>query len=277
MSVDSQPILRNLTASDIPDALQLSAEAGWNQTSDDWNLLIDLFPEGCFGIEVEGDLVSTATLFSYGRQLAWIGMVLTHSPFRGRGFAKRLLLETLRLADQLGIESVKLDATDQGQPLYEKLGFRAEQPVERWEREHESLKSNAETMATDTLPQDLLNEDATVFGVNRSALLRSLVQRSSPSVFGTSYALNRPGRTRHYLGPCVADSPDAARSVIENTLARADAKAWYWDLLPANANATSLARDLGFAPKRHLLRMVRGNDLRGNEGAIYALAGFELG
>ena len=35
----------------------------------------------------------------------------------------------------LKIESVRLDATADGQPLYEKLGFTTEQIVERWFRD----------------------------------------------------------------------------------------------------------------------------------------------
>ena len=134
MSERTGAILRRLRASDIPAALQLSAEAGWNQTAEDWRMLIDLAPEGCLAIQFDGELASTATLFCYGRRLAWIGMVLTGIAYRGRGFARRLLTETLALADQMQIATVKLDATDQGQPLYEKLGFRSEQPVERWAR-----------------------------------------------------------------------------------------------------------------------------------------------
>ena len=127
-------ISRKLRASDIPAAMQLSAEAGWNQTAQDWRLLIELSPEGCLGIEVDGDLATTTTLLCYGKQLAWIGMVLTRGAYRGRGFARRLLTDALALADEMSIETMKLDATDQGQPLYEKLGFRCEQPVERWVR-----------------------------------------------------------------------------------------------------------------------------------------------
>jgi len=46
---------------------------------------------------------------------------------------------------------------------------------------------------------------------------------------------------------------------------------------PKNREASAIARDLGFSPHRHLVRMARGKDLRGKEDAIYATAGFELG
>src|SRR5580704_9811582 len=134
MSDGSGAILRRLVASDIPAAIGLSEEAGWNQTSEDWRMLIELAPQGCLAIEADGQLAATTTLLCYGRRLAWIGMVLTKKSYRGRGFARRLLTQALSVADQTAIETVKLDATDQGRPLYEKMGFRSEQAVERWTR-----------------------------------------------------------------------------------------------------------------------------------------------
>ena len=74
-------ILRRLVASDIPAAAELSEQAGWNQTPDDWRMLIDLAPEGCLAIEVGGELAATTTLLGYGRRLAWIGMVLTKTSY----------------------------------------------------------------------------------------------------------------------------------------------------------------------------------------------------
>jgi hypothetical protein len=65
--------------------------------------------------------------------------------------------------------------------------------------------------------------------------------------------------------------------LFERALQTESSAGWYWDLMTENAQAVSIARELGFAPKRHLLRMVRGRDLRGKEESIYALAGFELG
>jgi len=271
------PILRKLRASDIPAALELSAEAGWNQTAEDWRVLIDLAPEGCLAIETEGELASTATLLSYGCQLAWIGMVLTRIAYRGRGFALRLLGEAVRLADQMQVQTVKLDATDQGQPLYEKLGFRSEQAVERWARPHSADIPIPSGLPDATASDTWQAADHRAFGADRSALLERLARRNPPLSRGQSYLLTRPGRVTSYLGPCVADAPETARSLVERALQSASTGGWSWDLLLENTHAVALARDLGFAPKRHLLRMVRGKDRRGQDASIFAIAGFELG
>jgi GNAT superfamily N-acetyltransferase len=273
-------ILRRLAASDLPAALELSEQAGWNQTSDDWRMLIDLAPEGCLAIEVDGELAATTTLLCYGQRLAWIGMVLTKKSYRGRGFARHLLTQALSLADQTAIETVKLDATDQGRPLYEKMGFRSEQAVERWTRPG----TEGTTGTTDPVGERPSEEenwrmaDHRAFGADRSELLERLARRGqAPFVIDGSYCLTRPGRYSHYLGPSVCDAPRTARTLIERALPTAAYRDCSWDLFAANTGAAEIARDLAFTPMRRLQRMVRGKDLRANNDSIYAIAGFELG
>jgi GNAT superfamily N-acetyltransferase len=273
MSDNSIP--RKLTIADVPGAMALSTEAGWNQTADDWRMLIKLSPQGCLAIEIDGEIASTATLTCYGIRLAWVGMVLTRIKHRGRGYAMRLLKESLRVADELGVESVKLDATNLGQPLYEKLGFRAEQPVGRWWRAgHENANPK---LTPEPVAPNWQSADQDAFGVDRRALLEKLARRNAPLTIGDSYLLTRAGREISYLGPSICDSPVTARKLMEHALQNPSPGGWFWDLMVANKPAVSLAQDLGFEPKRHLLRMVRGKDVRGNECAVYALAGFELG
>jgi predicted GNAT family N-acyltransferase len=267
--------LRQLNASDIPAALELSLDAGWNQTADDWQTLITLAPRTCLAIEVDGELAATATLLCYGARLAWIGMVLTRVKFRGRGLARHLLAETLKLAEQMKIESVKLDATEQGQPLYEKLGFRCEQPVERWERSGMGSTITLESQA-DSLSNEQLIADQEAFGADRSEFLKHQLKRSHAFVEGKSYLLVRRGSRTAYLGPCVCEGGGSARSLIEQCVGNSVA-AISWDLLKQNRDAEAIARNLGFSPRRYLTRMVRGRDLRGKEESIYALGGFEFG
>lgn len=271
-------ILRRLAATDLPAALELSEQAGWNQTADDWRMLIDLAPEDCLAIEVDGELAATTTLLCYGRRLAWIGMVLTKKCYRGRGFARRLMTEALSLADQKAIETVKLDATDQGRPLYEKMGFRSEQAVERWTRTGTGHATGTTVPAGERPAESWPMADHRAFGADRSELLERLARRGQPPfVIEGSYCLTRPGRYSHYLGPSVCDAPTTARALIERALATAGHRDCSWDLFPANAAAAAIARDLAFTPTRRLQRMVRGKDLHANNDSIYAIAGFELG
>src|SRR5256885_10980458 len=91
--------------------MELSTQAGWNQTPEDWRMLMRLDAKGCFGIEVEGRLVATTTLLCYGRLLAWVGMVLTRIEWRGRGFVRKILATPLARAAPPFIVTLQHDAT----------------------------------------------------------------------------------------------------------------------------------------------------------------------
>ena len=274
---DSSAILRILQSNDVPAALELSSEAGWNQTADDWETIIQLAPQSCLAIEIDGELAATTTLVCFGERLAWVGMVLTKVTYRGKGFAKRLLTHVLDYADQAKIETVKLDATDQGQPLYEKMGFQIEQPVERWVRQASVTAKKTAIPSSELSGQDWHLTDQDAVGVNRSQLLDRLARFSAPLLGPKSFLLTRPGRRATYLGPCVSTDEAAARHLVEFAVEAQPSRDWYWDLLPSNTAAVSIARGLGFTPVRHLLRMARGKDLHANDELVYAIAGFELG
>jgi len=266
--------LRNLNNNDLAAALELSTLAGWNQTADDWRMLLELAPDGCFGMEVGGHVVVSATLVCYGDRLGWIGMVLTHPEFRHQGFAKQLFEHVLAIADSLGVKTFKLDATDQGQHLYESYGFKSEQAIERWFRPGSLAREISEPSVEFTKLHQL---DREAFGADRSKLLEKLARRGRCCSDSAAYAFSRPGRSFSYLGPCLAESAEAARQVLEMAIGIPEAGGWFWDLLPANRNAVAVASEMGFAPQRRLMRMFRGEELSGNDQLVYAIAGFELG
>jgi GNAT superfamily N-acetyltransferase len=274
MTESSSGKMRRLHAEDIPAATQLSAQVGWNQTEEDWHTLLQLSPDGCLTMEVDSHLASTTTLLCYGRRLAWIGMVLTSPDYRRRGLARKLLANALEQADKMGIETIKLDATELGKPLYERFSFRSEQEIERWSRPGENA---AQFPAGRTsVEEPWRDSDLLVFGADRSQLLETLTQLNPPRSISQSYLFSRPGRMSAYLGPCISENPDTARRMIEDRIQNTRC-AWSWDLFPRNQDAVALARDLGFSPQRHLVRMARGKELCEKGNAIYAIAGFELG
>lgn len=246
--------IRLLNPADSPQTLALSQIAGWDQTEDDWRLAIHMNPEGCFAIEHDGSLVATTTSIRYRTKLAWIGMVLTHPGFRGRGFAASLMEQVL---DHLsGIETIKLDATEMGEPLYRKFGFVPECPIERWVRKPSSFTPPPDNFT----PMPALDLEA--FGADRGALLERLSQIESAST-ADGFAMSRGPR----FGPCVSRSKESALLLAKQSSAS------LWDLFPD----TNLAKDLGFQFFRRLTRMTKGRALAANQSLIYAGAGFEFG
>ncbi len=131
----SPPIrLRSLTPQDFPFADEVRAGAGWNQTLADWRRFLELEPGGCFVAEWEGAPAGTATTIVYGPELAWIGMVLVHPQYRRQGVGGALLEHCIEYLRDRGVRCIKLDATPQGQPVYQRLGFQSEWTLARWER-----------------------------------------------------------------------------------------------------------------------------------------------
>jgi GNAT superfamily N-acetyltransferase len=265
--------IRQLTDQDIPSAVALCAAAGWNHTAADWKFLLRLHAEGCLVLECGGEIVATATLICYGDQLAWLGMVLTHPEYRRRGFARRLVESALEIAEARSIWSVKLDATDLGRPLYESLGFRDEQFIERWSRAG-GVSPKLEPGAPLGISSFELDREA--FGADRSQALQLLAAGALSFVAQDGFSMLRNGARASFVGPCVARSPEAAKLLVESCIA-AGGQRWYWDLLPSNYYAVKIAAELDFKPERRLVRMVKGADVRGRDSMIYAGAGFELG
>jgi GNAT superfamily N-acetyltransferase len=251
--------IRILEPSDVPQALALSQAVGWNQTCDDWSLVIEMNPAGCFAIEDAGSVVATTTSIRYGTDLAWIGMVLTHPEFRGRGFARALMQRALdHLSD---VATVKLDATEMGAPLYRQLGFVDECAIERW-------AGQAQPTPVEARPFTYPEFDKTAFGADRSVLLARLSQIEAASL-ADGFAMGRGNR----FGPCVSRSRDAALLLAKWFLSRHPNEALVWDCFPEN----NLAQSLGFTLARRLTRMTRGRTLESNRAMIYAGAGFEFG
>jgi GNAT superfamily N-acetyltransferase len=271
--------MRLLRPSDIPGAMRLKEAANWNQTEQDWERLLQLEPEGCFGLEQDGVLAASATAFAFGRELAWIGMVLTLPEFRNRGLAGRLMEQTLQFCTSRRVAWVGLDATDMGLPIYRRFGFEADSIVERWER-----PADAELVAPGSIsPWEPMPElDVAACGTDRARLLASLAFEEAASVPDAGYGMGRAGSKAAYFGPCVAKSAAAADDLLRWFLARHLQERIYWDVLADNRDAVALARKYKFQPVRKLTRMIRklrpdADVLRWKNAMVFAIAGFEYG
>ena len=279
-------MIRTFVEDDIPAAMRLTEAAGWNQIEQDWLTVLALAPGQCWVREADGKVVGTVTAISYGRKLAWIGMMLVDPAYRRRGIGRGLMEHALAYLEGAGVETIKLDATDMGYALYRGLGFQDECLIERWsgiagpvprESATQDLRLLVEVEEVSALDQE-------AFGVSRTALLRSLRRACAQECLRTpdGYVMARPGSNAHFLGPCVAREAGQARRLIKSILAKHYGEKLFWDLLPDNELASDLARELGFTCVRQLKRMWRPGVRERNETAPnlamqFAAAGFEFG
>jgi ribosomal protein S18 acetylase RimI-like enzyme len=283
--------LRTMTSEDIPGGIRLKDIAGWNQTREDWQRFLKASPEGCFVAEVEGKICGTATTISYENRFAWIGMVLVDPEHRSRGIGTQLLERAIRHLDELQVPTLKLDATPQGKPIYEKLGFTSEFELERWALRRTALDENKITGPDSCGPisaevlESIWRVDREVFGADRSFLLKDL-HGSEPDFTLANlrdgpiedYAFGRRGSFADHLGPWNAKSSGSARRMLETFLTRSKREVLVADCLKANPFASNLLQSLGFTYSRPLTRMYRGpNEHPGRTDALCAILGPEFG
>ena len=282
--------LRTMTKADVPAGMRLKELAGWNQTAADWERFLEASPVGCFVAETDGQVCGTVTTIVYESRFAWVGMVLVDPQHRGRGIGTRLLHQAIEYLDGLGIATIKLDATPDGKPIYEKLGFVTEYEIERW-----VLRAHARPPKHDSFPdlrlgespspEEILAVDRDAFGADRSALLQSLY-RTAPEFnaahyLGESldgYTLGRRGSRADQMGPLMARSEAAAQQLLAAFLARSARETIFVDCMKANPFAARLLQSEGFEFSRPLTRMFRGaNEFPGRPGLFCGILGPEFG
>jgi GNAT superfamily N-acetyltransferase len=283
--------LRTMTRGDIPGGIRLKELAGWNQTREDWQRFLQASPNGCFVGEVEGKLCGTVTTICYEKRFAWIGMVLVDPEHRSKGYGTQLLERAIRHLDELQVPTIKLDATPQGKPIYEKVGFVSECELERWTLRRNPIDESKvadrdlyEPMSSELL-ESILRADREVFGADRSLLLKDLYEDEPAFTLGNwlegtveGYAFGRRGSFADHLGPWIARNSGSASRLLEAFLTRSKRDVLVVDCLKANPFASSLLGSLGFVYSRPLTRMYRGsNDYPGRRDNLCAVLGPEFG
>jgi GNAT superfamily N-acetyltransferase len=261
---------RDMTEADLEAGLGLSRASGWNQTLEDWRLLLRLGP-GLFRVATDGGRVVAAGGAAVHRDaLAWICMILVDPERRGRGLGTRIFDEVLeRVSERVqagGIAAVGLDATPAGIGIYAARGFERDADFVRLSAPPGTVGAGApaaEPLAPDALGP-VLALDRRVFGADRGPLLRRIaslapdlarVVREGERVRG--FCLGRHGDHSDHVGPVVAEDSAVARDLVTACRARPRDRSLVVDARPDPAFRDALA-GLGFVPQRPLFRMYLG-------------------
>lgn len=277
-----------MVINDLVQAIGLSRSEGWNQTEKDWRFLLMNPDNICVAAEQSNKLVGTAAATVHSSKLAWIGMVLVDKDFRGLGIGRKLMINII---DNLKhIDSIKLDATPAGLPLYQKLGFIEETNLCRMVN---PLNKGLMVIKSDHKPEiikknrfpDILKLDSKIFGSKRYSLLTSLFQNYPEKAFMINraglldgYIFGREGIRYDYIGPVSSFSQESVMSLIAIALNSMSGKTVALDILQDKQDVINQLELSGFEKQRSFVRMyLKNNHYPGEVNYQYLISGPEFG
>jgi ribosomal protein S18 acetylase RimI-like enzyme len=279
-STDAVP-LATLTESDIAGCVALSAEAGWNQTPEDWVLFMR--HGTVFGLSEDGRPIATGAILPFSDDFAWISMVLVAASRRRRRIGTGILETCCAELRRRGLTAV-LDATPAGERVYRPLGFAPMLALTRWQGQGGEgaavPPANVRPMRADDM-NAVVDSDARAFGAPRAFLLQSFFARAPQLAFvttdGTGFALARPGRIATQIGPLIALDENAATALLSAALGTASGPV-FLDVVDRWQALGALLKERGFAVQRPFLRMALGRSAPlGDVARTFVVAGPEFG
>ncbi len=211
--------------SHIKGAHRLSMSEQWPHRPEDWRLLASL-SSGV--VMLDGQTVVATALVSDFGPVATAGMILVDSRHRGRGFGRHVIDAAMAELPSRNDREWRLIATEDGLPLYRKMGFAEyghvsqHQGIVMPENQDIPLPEPADVTRLD----DIAAVDQAGTGMDRRPLLQEIFRQGQVFVNHrsgrvTGYAALRPFGFGEVLGPVIAASEADAKALIEPILASA--------------------------------------------------------
>lgn len=261
--------MRRMTPHDLAGAHALSSQQKWPHRIEDWEMLLNLG----FGyvVERDGAVIGTAMAWLYGADAATLGMVIVSPTAQGMGLGRQLMDAVL---NDLGDRTVLLNATDEGAPLYRKLGFEPTGSVFQHQGAAFSVPM-AKLIPNERIRPLGTKDKATLrslvqraTGMDRDALLDALVPRAQGVVLTRSnqpvgFSLFRRFGRGYVVGPTIAPDTGGAKALISHWLGSNSGMFCRLDV-PEESDLSAWLDKLGLPCVGRVVRMVRGTRLPGD-------------
>ncbi|MDD7973002.1 GNAT family N-acetyltransferase [Roseinatronobacter alkalisoli] len=196
------------TEQHMPGALALSQAEGWPHRHEDWALSLSVSQ----GVAAVGDgrVLGTALCSLHG-PVATLNLIIVDAAMRGRGLGRQMMQRVIELA---GDREMRLAATEEGKPLYRKLGFRDYDQIVQLQGVATAARPKQVVHAGAVDTGILAGMDSDASGMERAALLARIASNGVTLSTDGGFALLRSFGRGHVLGPVVARDATAARSLF---------------------------------------------------------------
>lgn len=218
--------VERLKKENIEDIVALSSYIGWDYNRAE---VETIFNAGIvYGVWNERKkLIASAAIILYGEALTSIGMVIVHPDYKGRGIGKAITSSCMNSVSAR--TPIMLIATEEGKPLYEKLGFRAVSYVSKYicnsynADDHCVGNENYMMNYKEGDLEKIIKIDGYAFGTNRKEFLKKRIMQSEQcivvkdkeqSVLGYGLSIQTP--ENKIIGPIVAKNDEMVMRIVHD-------------------------------------------------------------
>lgn len=203
----------------LKGAMQISADVGWPHRLDDWAFVAGI-SNGV--VALDGDRVVATAMATPFAPVGMVNLIIVDAAMRGRGLGRDI---TCRAMDTIAPEAWRLVATQDGLPLYEKLGFQVTGEILQYQGPVGVIAATGR--AEWATPDDLTAiraMDVAATGMDRSTLYTALADEARFAVLRgetgiTGFAAVRAFGRGEVAGPVIARTPDDAHSLLSIIMA----------------------------------------------------------
>ena len=216
---------------DFPFAVQLANTMNWNMSSEDFEFMSKLEPQGCFVLFRGNERLGIATSVSFG-QVGWFGNLIVQEKHRRKGAGTFLVKHAIKYLKTTGVETIGLYAYPNLIEFYKNFGFKPNMDFLVFQGKSVSPVTERTLQLQKPRKQNmpaLMNLDYQCFGAHRKKLLEPLllsrgnlcyVSTEDDEIIG--YGAAKVYEDMAEVGPlvCRHDHVDVALALLETILGR---------------------------------------------------------
>lgn len=278
--------LDQMRAEELPALIGMAANEGWNPGLADVETGWKVDPDAFIALRHGHELAGGGMIFSYGRQMGFMGLFLVHPNLRGVGLGKNLWHYRLQQLQRrlLPGATIGMNGVPAMIPFYERGGFR----IAHWETRYQGIatgRMDASAIPVSALPTSQVEAyDQKHVAAPRLLFLRQWLSQPGSSALAiledgviVGYGVSRPAHTGYKLGPVFAKNPGIAHRLVSSLMSEIEGHTVQIELPQPNHQAVKLAHRFGLSAITECARMYRGPQPRIPLNRIYGVTSFSYG
>ena len=209
--------IRPMLAADVRRAAQVILDGGWGDRSPFFRWAVDYPTAHPLVADEDGRVVGTGVATANG-SVGWVGAIFVDVERRGNGLGTALSAAVIEELERRGCTTQLLIATDEGRPIYERLGFAIQAGYVRLAAP-EGPAPDVDGSVRPYEPRDM--ESIAALDARRRARTDRRCSGRSPTPRPAAWSAGRTGPSRIHgplaVGRPGADRTDAGRGVRSST------------------------------------------------------------